>query len=229
MYFFSEICQSLAGNCREDFYFYNVVCLDIIPSTQKVNKQVKVSIDKIRQLRTSKGWPQDQLARISGLSVRTVQRVESEGIASFNTAMSLAATFEVNVSELQQAPELEMSNKHGRYFGLFIGLVIMSLSLVSQPLHLPNDPYSTYMNLLSNVLVCFGILIMVPSVISAFKHKQFFALLLAFIGTPLSTMFVIGVLYFVLGLSVPKWELFVLGVGGVYLLIMSVKEFMKSK
>lgn len=70
---------------------------------------------------------------------------------------------------------------------------------------------------------------MIPSLILAFKHKQFIALLLAVIGTPLSTFLVIGVLYFVLGLSMPKWELFVLGVGGVYLLIMSVKEFIKSK
>ncbi len=219
----------MAGNCREDFYFYNVVCLDDFLATPKVIKQVKVSIDKIRQLRTSKGWPQDQLAQISGLSVRTVQRVESEGVASFNTAMSLAATFEVNVSELQQAPELEVSDKHRRYFGLYIGLVIMSLSLVNQPLHLPNDPYSAYMSFMSYFIAGFSFFIMIPSLILAFKHKQFIALLLAVIGTPLSTFLVIGVLYFVLGLSMPKWELFVLGVGGVYLLIMSVKEFIKSK
>ena len=205
------------------------MCLDDFLATPKVIKQVKVSVDKIRQLRTIKGWPQDQLARISGLSVRTVQRVESEGVASFNTAMSLAATFEVDVSELQQTYQLETSRKQKLQYGLFIGLVILTLSFATQPLPLPDDAYSTYMRFMSYFLSGFGVLIMIPSVISAFKHKQFFALLLAVIGMPLSTFLVIGVLYFVLGLSVPKWELFVLGVGGVYLLIMSVKEFIKSK
>lgn len=194
-----------------------------------MNKQVNISKEKIRQLRMSKGWPQEQLALASGLSVRTVQRVESEGAASLNTAMSLAATFEVDVSELQQTYQLETSRKQKLQYGLFIGLVILTLSLATQPLQLPDDPYSTYMSFMSYFLAGLGILIMTPSVISAFKQKQFIPLVLASIGAPLSTMLVIGVLYFLLGIGKPMWELFALGVGGICLLIMSLKEFMKSK
>ncbi|MFY8299648.1 helix-turn-helix domain-containing protein [Pseudoalteromonas sp. SS15] len=194
-----------------------------------MNKQVNISKEKIRQLRMSKGWPQEQLALASGLSVRTVQRVESEGAASLNTAMSLAATFEVDIYELQQTYQHETSQKQNLQYGLFIGLVILTLSLATQPLQLPDDPYSTYMSFMSYFLTGLGILIMTPSVISAFKHKQYFALVLASIGTLLSTMLAIGVLYLLLGLSKPMWELFALGVGGVCLLLMSLREFNKSK
>ena len=194
-----------------------------------MNNQVNISKEKIRQLRISKGWPQEQLALASGLSVRTVQRVESEGAASLNTAMSLAATFEVDVSELQQIHQFEMSRKQKPQYGLYIGLVILTLSLATQPLQLPDDPYSTYMSFMSYFLAGLGILIMTPSVISAFKQKRYFALVLASIGTPLSTMLAIGVLYLLLDLSKPMWELFTLGVGGVCLLLMSLREFNKSK
>jgi len=194
-----------------------------------MNNQVNISKEKIRQLRISKGWPQEQLALASGLSVRTVQRVESEGAASLNTAMSLAATFEVDVSELQQIHQFEMSRKQKLQYGLYIGLVILTFSLATQPLQLPDDPYSTYMSFMSYFLAGLGILIMTPSVISAFKQKRYFALVLASIGTPLSTMLAIGVLYLLLGLSKPMWELFTLGVGGVCLLLMSLREFNKSK
>ncbi len=188
-----------------------------------MNKQVNISKEKVRQLRMSKGWPQEQLALASGLSVRTVQRVESEGAASLNTVISLAATFEVDVSELQQTYQLETSQK--LQYGLFIGLVILTLSLATQPLQLPGDPYSTYMSFMSYFLTGLGILIMTPSVISAFKQKQFIPLVLASIGTPLSTMLVIGVLYFFLSLGKPMWELFALGVGGFCLMTISIIKF----
>ncbi|ALO41654.1 helix-turn-helix domain-containing protein [Pseudoalteromonas phenolica] len=194
-----------------------------------MNKQVNISKEKVRQLRMSKGWPQEQLALASGLSVRTVQRVESEGAASLNTAMSLAATFEVDVSELQQTYQLETSRKQKLQYGLFIGLVILTLSLATQPLPLPDDPYSTYMRFMSYFLAGLGILIMIPNVISAFKHKQFFALALASIGAPLTTILLVGVFYLLLGLGKPKWELFALGLGGACILFKSLKKFNKSK
>jgi transcriptional regulator with XRE-family HTH domain len=50
---------------------------------------------KIREIRTSKGWTQQQLAEISDLSLRTIQRVEVQGLGSLETSKSLAAAFEV--------------------------------------------------------------------------------------------------------------------------------------
>lgn len=52
----------------------------------------------VRKLRLQRAWSQDQLAEFSGLSVRTIQRVERGRRASLETAKALAAVFEVEVS-----------------------------------------------------------------------------------------------------------------------------------
>jgi transcriptional regulator with XRE-family HTH domain len=46
------------------------------------------------------------LAEFSGLSIRTVQRVEQGQAASLETLKSLAAVFEVNVTDLQTEPSM---------------------------------------------------------------------------------------------------------------------------
>ena len=40
---------------------------------------MKIDGDKVRILREQKAWSQEHLASVAGLSVRTIQRVESEG------------------------------------------------------------------------------------------------------------------------------------------------------
>ncbi|WP_312709402.1 helix-turn-helix transcriptional regulator [Stenotrophomonas sp.] len=50
----------------------------------------------IRQFRQMRHWSQEQLAEISGLNVRTVQRVEQGDSASFDTRRALARAFELN-------------------------------------------------------------------------------------------------------------------------------------
>jgi transcriptional regulator with XRE-family HTH domain len=54
----------------------------------------------VRSLRERKSWSQEHLADASGLSVRTIQRVEVEGIASAETRLALAAALDVPVGEL---------------------------------------------------------------------------------------------------------------------------------
>lgn len=55
---------------------------------QMINK------DLVKKLRSERSWSQDQLATISGLSIRTIQRVESEGSGSLESKRALAAAFE---------------------------------------------------------------------------------------------------------------------------------------
>ncbi|HKI63773.1 MAG TPA: helix-turn-helix domain-containing protein [Burkholderiales bacterium] len=61
----------------------------------------------IQKLRLKHGWSQQQLADASGLSVRTVQRIEAGYPASIESLKSLAAVFEVDFSTL--SPEQTMS------------------------------------------------------------------------------------------------------------------------
>ena len=56
----------------------------------------------LKQLRISRHLSQDQLAQMSGLNVRTIQRIESGHAASIESLKCLAAVFEVDVSTLKQ-------------------------------------------------------------------------------------------------------------------------------
>ena len=56
----------------------------------------------VQKLRLKNGWSQEQLAQASGLSVRTIQRIEAGHPASVETLKSLAAVFEVDLATLQQ-------------------------------------------------------------------------------------------------------------------------------
>ncbi|HYE85380.1 MAG TPA: helix-turn-helix transcriptional regulator [Vicinamibacterales bacterium] len=60
---------------------------------------------QVRELRQGRGWTQQQLAEVAGLSLRTVQRVESLGVGSHETVAALCAVFEVPRERLlAQAP-----------------------------------------------------------------------------------------------------------------------------
>ncbi|HAS6222081.1 TPA: helix-turn-helix domain-containing protein [Vibrio vulnificus] len=63
----------------------------------------------IRKLRLKRGWSQEQLADLSGLSIRTIQRIERGQKPGLESLKCLAAVFETSVSELQQ--EQEMTNE----------------------------------------------------------------------------------------------------------------------
>lgn len=54
----------------------------------------------VKKAREERAWPQRQLAEIAGVTLRTVQRVEKDGSASFETLMGLASAFEIDVKEL---------------------------------------------------------------------------------------------------------------------------------
>lgn len=56
----------------------------------------------IKKMRLERNWSQEQLAEFCGLSVRTIQRVESGSKASIETLMSLASVFEVDISRLTE-------------------------------------------------------------------------------------------------------------------------------
>jgi transcriptional regulator with XRE-family HTH domain len=56
----------------------------------------------VQQMRLQKGWSQQQLADVSGLNVRTIQRIERGQSASLESFKALGAAFNVDFSELQE-------------------------------------------------------------------------------------------------------------------------------
>jgi len=61
----------------------------------------------IRKLRLQRGWSQEQLAEMSGLSVRTIQRLERGQKAGLESLKSLAAVFDVELSNLYEDTEMK--------------------------------------------------------------------------------------------------------------------------
>ena len=55
----------------------------------------------MKSLRMDRNWSQEQLAQLSGLNVRTIQRVEKGESVGIETLKSLAAVFEMSTDELR--------------------------------------------------------------------------------------------------------------------------------
>ncbi|HSC68898.1 MAG TPA: helix-turn-helix domain-containing protein [Cellvibrio sp.] len=64
----------------------------------------------VRKLRLKRGWSQNQLAEMAGVTTRTIQRVEQGHRPSMETCKALASVFEVDLSLLQPEDE-QMQNE----------------------------------------------------------------------------------------------------------------------
>jgi len=94
-----------------------------------------ITLADIKKLRLERHWSQEQLAEMSGLSTRTIQRIESGQNADFETLKSLASVFEINLSSLNKEEESEQlrieekRNEDVKGLYKFIALAIFSLIL----------------------------------------------------------------------------------------------------
>lgn len=62
--------------------------------------QMQVDSAKIKKLRDANCWSQEHLADASGVSLRTIQRLENGDSVSQDTVMAIAAAFDVDIDEL---------------------------------------------------------------------------------------------------------------------------------
>jgi len=56
----------------------------------------------VKKARQERAWSQSQLAEIAGVDLRTIQRLEKDGIASLETLKGVASAFDIDVKELNQ-------------------------------------------------------------------------------------------------------------------------------
>jgi DNA-binding XRE family transcriptional regulator len=61
---------------------------------------MKINAELIVKLRKERFWSQDELAKASGLHLRTIQRIEKEGSASLHSKKVLAAALDINILDL---------------------------------------------------------------------------------------------------------------------------------
>lgn len=69
---------------------------------------MRVNAELLLELRTARGWSQDELATASGLNLRTVQRIEATAVASLRSKRALAAALDIDIQDLDDK-ELTMS------------------------------------------------------------------------------------------------------------------------
>lgn len=57
---------------------------------------MQIDADKAIELRNKRGWTQQHLADACAVSLRTIQRVEKDGIASQETVAALCSVYEID-------------------------------------------------------------------------------------------------------------------------------------
>lgn len=64
---------------------------------------MRVNAERVKLERLNRGWTQEQLAAAAGVSLRTVQRIESQAQASNESISALCAVFTVTRGEITVA------------------------------------------------------------------------------------------------------------------------------
>ena len=65
--------------------------------------EMQVNSSLIRSEREKRAWSQEHLATLTGLGRRTIQRIEAEGAASYESASAIAAVLGVPVADIRVA------------------------------------------------------------------------------------------------------------------------------
>ena len=88
----------------------------------------------IKKMRLELHWSQEQLAEMSGLSIRTIQRIENGENAGLESLKSLASVFEINITDSDKKEEIEQLRKEEKHVenvkGLYAYLALAIFNLV---------------------------------------------------------------------------------------------------
>lgn len=104
-----------------------------------MDEDMKLSAKTIKRLRAERAWSQEQLAEIADVSLRTIQRVESDGSASRETRMALAAAFGIDIRDLAEpeaalpespSPALSTINATPKQYRV-VGLIALLAAILS--------------------------------------------------------------------------------------------------
>nr|WP_321236760.1 helix-turn-helix domain-containing protein [uncultured Psychroserpens sp.] len=120
-----------------------------------------INLRDIKTMRLERHWSQDQLAEMSGLSIRTIQRIEKGENAGLESLKSLAAVFEINIADSDKKKEMEQIRKEEVYVqnlkGFYKLLAVAILSLLAPFILAVND--SSFWNVFLWILLSWGVLL----------------------------------------------------------------------
>jgi DNA-binding XRE family transcriptional regulator len=86
-----------------------------------MDPQAKIAVAVLKRLRKAKAWSQEHLAQAANISVRTVQRMEAEGVCSAESKLAVAAALDITPAALSPAAPEVMARALGHRRGVFWG------------------------------------------------------------------------------------------------------------
>ena len=120
-----------------------------------------INLRDIKEMRLERHWSQDQLAEMSGLSIRTIQRIENGENAGLESLKSLAAVFETNIVDSDKKVEMEQIRKEEEYVqnvkGFYKLLAVAILSLLVPFILAVSD--SSNWNVFLLILLSWGVIL----------------------------------------------------------------------
>ena len=88
---------------------------------------MNINATLIKHKRENNAWSQQQLAEISGVSLRTVQRLESTGRGSLDSVKAIASAFELAPADVIQGnKEANFLSPLGKVIGAFIASCLIA-------------------------------------------------------------------------------------------------------
>lgn len=120
-----------------------------------------INVRDIKKMRLERHWSQEQLAAMSGLSIRTIQRIEKGENAGLESLKALAAVFEITIEDTDTNKEVEQARIEEEYVqnvkGFYKLLFIAILSLMP-PLYFAIQD-AAFWNMFLWFLVSWGVLL----------------------------------------------------------------------
>tara|TARA_R110002124_G_scaffold82972_5_gene217537 strand:+ start:1240 stop:1698 length:459 start_codon:yes stop_codon:yes gene_type:complete len=96
-----------------------------------MNQEV-INLREIKKMRLERHWSQEQLAEMSGLSTRTIQRIENGENAVFESLKSLVAVFETTITDSDKNDERDQIIEEESYVEKVKGFYkLFSVALLS--------------------------------------------------------------------------------------------------
>jgi len=126
-------------------------------------KPTTINLRALKEMRLQRHWSQEQLAEMSGLSIRTIQRIENGENAGLESLKSLAAVFEIDIIDSDKKEEITQIRKEEAYIqnikGFYKLLAIAILSLIAPIILAISDPanWNVFLWLLLSWAVILGI------------------------------------------------------------------------
>ncbi len=114
-----------------------------------------ISAERLKRIRLLHNLSQELLAKQSGLSLRTIQRLEQEGGGSAESLHALCATLNLSADQLQQnAPSMQARWQRTTIIGRLLVFTLLFAALLSLMGKSSATSIHIYLDLMSLVIIC---------------------------------------------------------------------------